>query len=119
MMVEGCIASEVFLIFTTRLCQFFQSVLSVSLFSDEPEVFLPKYSQMAILHAPHFRRVVNPENPICSTDKCLAILCRVALRVIAYVYSISVRKDQSVIVPGEITYTCIIGCVTHVYISTK
>ena len=28
-------------------------------FSDEPEVFLPKYSQTAILYATHFRRVVN------------------------------------------------------------
>ena len=27
--------------------------------SDEPEVFIPKYSQTAILHAAHFRRVVN------------------------------------------------------------
>ena len=30
-----------------------------ALFCDEPEVFLPKYSQTAILHAAHFRRVVN------------------------------------------------------------
>ena len=30
-----------------------------ALFSDEPEVFLPKHSQAAILHAAHFRRVVN------------------------------------------------------------
>ena len=30
-----------------------------ALFSDEPEVFLPKYSQTAILHAAHFRRVVK------------------------------------------------------------
>ena len=29
------------------------------LLSDEPEVFLPKYSQTAILQAAHFRRVVN------------------------------------------------------------
>ena len=28
-------------------------------FSAEPEVFLPKYSQTAILHAAHFRRVVK------------------------------------------------------------
>ena len=27
--------------------------------SDEPEVFLPKYSQTAILHDAHFRRVVK------------------------------------------------------------
>ena len=29
------------------------------LFSDKPEVFLPEYSQPAILHAAHFQRVVN------------------------------------------------------------
>ena len=29
-----------------------------SLVSDEPEVFLPKYSQTTILHAAHFRWVV-------------------------------------------------------------
>ena len=62
-------ASEVFLILTTQLYQFFFIVFSlVALFkhsklvymgSDEPEVFLSKYSQTAILHAAHFRRVVN------------------------------------------------------------
>ena len=31
--------------------------------SDKPEVFLPKYSQTAILHAAHFRRVVNTNKP--------------------------------------------------------
>ena len=52
-------ASEVFLIFTTRLYQY-SSVFSLfALFSEEPEVFLPKYSQTAILHAAHFRRVVK------------------------------------------------------------
>ena len=30
-----------------------------ALFNDEPEVFLPKYSQTSLLHATHFRRVVN------------------------------------------------------------
>ena len=30
-----------------------------ALVSDEPEVFLPKYSQTPILHAAHFRRVVK------------------------------------------------------------
>ena len=40
------------------------SVFSLfALFSDEPEVFLPKYSQMAILHAAHFRRVVKHNLP--------------------------------------------------------
>ena len=30
-----------------------------ALFSDEPKVFLPKYFQTAMLHAAHFRSVVN------------------------------------------------------------
>ena len=30
-----------------------------ALFNDEPEVFLHKYSQTAIIHAAHFKRVVN------------------------------------------------------------
>ena len=52
-------ASEVFLIFITRLYQRFRAFFLFMLFSDEPEVFLPKYSQTVILHAAHFRRVVN------------------------------------------------------------
>ena len=36
-------------------------------FSDDPEVFLPKYSQPAILHAAHFRRVVNPQYSLTSS----------------------------------------------------
>ena len=49
-------ASEMFLIFTTQhLVVFFL----FALFSDEPEVFLPKYSQTEILHAAHFRRVLK------------------------------------------------------------
>ena len=53
-------AASVFLIFTTQLYQY-SSVffLLFALFSEEPEVFLPKYSQTVILHAAHFRRVVN------------------------------------------------------------
>ena len=49
----------VFLIFTTQLNQFLSVLSLFELFSDEPEVFLPEYSQMAILHAAHFQRVVN------------------------------------------------------------
>ena len=30
-----------------------------ALFSDKPEVFLPKYTQMAILHAAYFRSVLK------------------------------------------------------------
>ena len=43
-------------------------------FSDEFEVFFPKYSQTAILHAAHFQRVVNNVNvtrvmqDLCRTD---------------------------------------------------
>ena len=50
-------ASEMFLIFTTQLYQF--AFFLLALISDEPEIFLPKYSQTAILHAADFRRVVN------------------------------------------------------------
>ena len=51
-------ASEVFPNFTTQLYQYFSVFLPIALFCDEPEVFLPKYSQTVILHAAHFR-VVN------------------------------------------------------------
>ena len=52
-------ASEVFLVFITQLYQYFSAYFLFALFSDEPEVFLPKYSQTAILHAPRFQMVVN------------------------------------------------------------
>ena len=52
-------ALEVFLIFTTQLYQYFSVFFLFVLFGDEPEVFLPKYYQTAILQAAHFRRVVN------------------------------------------------------------
>ena len=54
-------ASEVFLISTTQLYQYFGVSFLFALFSDEPEVFFSKYmySQKAILHAAHFRRVVH------------------------------------------------------------
>ena len=54
-------ASEVFLIFTTRLYQLFSVFTLFALLSDEPEVFLPKYSQMAILHDAHFQRALKTE----------------------------------------------------------
>ena len=54
-------ASEVFLIFTTQLYQYFSDFFLFELFSDKPEVFLPKYSQTAILHVAHFWRVVNQQ----------------------------------------------------------
>ena len=49
-----------FLIFTTQLYQYFSVFFLFALFSDKPEVFLPKYSQTAILPAAHFRRLVKP-----------------------------------------------------------
>ena len=48
-----------FLIFTTQLYQYYSLFFLFAIFNDEPEVFLPKYSQTAILHAAHFRRVVK------------------------------------------------------------
>ena len=52
-------ASEVFLIFTTQLYQYFSVAFLFALFGDGPKVFFPKYSQTAILHAPHFWWVVK------------------------------------------------------------
>ena len=52
-------ASEVFLIFTTRLYQFLVLFFFCTIYSDEPEVFLYEYSQPAILHAAHFRWVAK------------------------------------------------------------
>ena len=63
-------ASEVFLIFTTQLYQYFSVFLLFVLFGDKPEVFLPKYSQTAILHAAHFQRVVNTR-PLSPWYRCL------------------------------------------------
>ena len=36
------------------------------LVSEEPEVFLPKYSQTALLHDAHFRRVVIGAIPVAA-----------------------------------------------------
>ena len=63
-------ASEVFLIFTTQLYQYFSVFSLFALSIDEPEVFLPEYSQSAILHAAHFRGVVNHPYTF-STGLCL------------------------------------------------
>ena len=52
--------SEVFLNFTTRPYQQFKTCFLFMRISDVPEVFLPEYSQLAILHAAHFQRVVKP-----------------------------------------------------------
>ena len=45
---RGVHAPEVFLIFTTQLYQYFSLFALFALFSDEPKVFLPKYSQTTI-----------------------------------------------------------------------
>ena len=58
-------ASEVFLIFTTQLYQYLSVIFLFAPVSDEPEVFLPKYSQTAIPHAAHFRWVVKYLYVIC------------------------------------------------------
>ena len=55
MMAKGCTASEVVLIFTTQQYQYLSVFCLFPLLSDEPEVFLPKYSQPAMLHVAHFR----------------------------------------------------------------
>ena len=52
-------ASEMFLIFTTQLYQYFSGFFLFALFSEEPEVFLPKFSKIEIFHAAHFWRAVN------------------------------------------------------------
>ena len=38
------------------------------LFSDEPNVFLPKYSQTAIIHVADFHRVIISENQVRMWD---------------------------------------------------
>ena len=53
-----------------------------ALFGDEPEVFLPKYSQTVILHAAHFQRVVKSvSNSVCFVTlgkrRCEAVLQKV------------------------------------------
>ena len=44
-------ASEVLLIFTTQLYQYFSVILLFALVSEEPEVFLPIYTHTAVLAA--------------------------------------------------------------------
>ena len=52
----------------------FQCYLYIyALSSDEPEVFLTIYSQTAITHAGHFRRVVKPYRPPAGRSR----LCRI------------------------------------------
>ena len=51
-------ASEVFLIFYYPLYKYLVCFFLFVRVSNDPEVLLPKYSKTAILHAPHFQRVV-------------------------------------------------------------
>ena len=60
----GCIAARVlplrcFLFLLPNYTNMLVCFFLLAIVSDEPEVFLPKYSQTAILHAAHFRRVVK------------------------------------------------------------
>ena len=73
-------ASEMFIYFTTQLCQYFSVFFLFALVSDEPEVFLPKYSPTTILHAAHFWRVTNENklreevtSPVASCSEPLAV----------------------------------------------
>ena len=68
-------ASEVFLIFTTQLYQYFSVFCLFSLFNDEHEVFLPEYFQRAIRHAAHFRRVVNMYDKYQNVACCINRWC--------------------------------------------
>ena len=52
-------ASEVLLIFTSQLYQYFSVFFLFARVGDKPEVLLPKYVQKAILHAAPFWREVN------------------------------------------------------------
>ena len=60
-MAKGSTASQVILIFTTQLYQYFSVFPLFALFSDKPEVFIPEYSQTAIHHAAYFQKVVMPQ----------------------------------------------------------
>ena len=65
----GVLRKEYFRLVTTHVYQFFCCLFA--LFSDKPEVFLPEYSQPAILHAAHFQRVVTEKNTIVCWMQCL------------------------------------------------
>ena len=60
-MAKGSTASQVFLIFTTKLYQYFSVFFLFAPFTDKPEVFIPEYSQTATHHAAYFQRVVMPQ----------------------------------------------------------
>ena len=63
-MAKGCIVAWVlplrcFLVLLPNFSNILVFLCLFALFSDEPEVFLPKYSQTAKRHAAHFWRGVN------------------------------------------------------------
>ena len=76
-------ASEVFLIFTTQLYQYFSVFFRFDVFSNEPEVFLPKDSQTAILHAAYFLCVII-------YDKLLQAFLTEDIFILAYCQSVTV-----------------------------
>ena len=70
-MGKGCIVARIlplrcFLFFTNQLMNYTNTIpikwVLFAPFTEDPEVFLPTYSQTAILHAVHFRSVVNDKN---------------------------------------------------------
>ena len=73
MMAKGSIVARVLplrcFLFLLPNYTFFSVFFLFALFTDEPEVFLPEYSQTAILHAAHFQRVVKIEFPGCGGQK--------------------------------------------------
>ena len=77
------------LIFTTKIDRYFSVFFLYVLFFNEPEVFFPKYSRTAILHAAHFRRVVN--GCIGSTRRLKETL-PVHRRVLVYLFT-GLRSD--------------------------
>ena len=63
-MTKGCIVALVlplrcFLFLLPNYTNILVCFFLFAIFGDKPEVFLPRYSQTAILHAAHFQRVVK------------------------------------------------------------
>ena len=70
-MVKGCIVAGVlplkcFLFLLPNYNNILVGFFLFALVSNDPEVFLPNYSQTAVLHAAHFRRVVKYITHQCS-----------------------------------------------------
>ena len=74
-MTKGCIVACVlplrcFSILLPNYSNILVFLLPFALFSDESEVFLPRSSQTAILHAAHFQWVVNH----CPSDNFILVI---------------------------------------------